>query len=129
MNSEYFTPPPASSQVSPKVPCIHYIYCPSRDAGFFAASPKNAPVDTIFYFEALCVVSALVWATELLSAPHRILIHTDSLNTVEMFHSLKASKGYNDLLLFATHLMMDSHTSLHVFHIDGVNNTVADTLS
>ena len=66
------------------------IYCdaPSRDASFFAASPQNTPVDIIFYYEALCVVSALVWATELLSALHRILIHTDSLNTVEMFHSL-----------------------------------------
>ena len=56
-------------------------YCPSHDAGFFAALPENTPVDTIFYYEALCVVSALVGATELPSALHRILIHTDSLNT------------------------------------------------
>ena len=104
-------------------------YFPGHNAGYFANTPDDAPVRTIFFYEALCVVSALLWATELPATPCRILIHTDSLNAVEMFHSLKAQKGYNNLLLFMTRLLLHTKTSVRVYHIDGNSNVVADALS
>ena len=104
-------------------------YYMSQNTGYFSELPNNTPLNTIFYYEALCVVSVLLWATELRFVPHRVLIYMDLLNTVEIFHSLKAPKGYNDLLLFATCCIMNAKTSLQVFHIDGINNVIADTLS
>ncbi|KAF8585603.1 hypothetical protein K439DRAFT_1615876 [Ramaria rubella] len=80
-------------------------------------------------FIALAVVSALAWASQLASPPHRLLIHSDSLNTIEMFHSLKALEGYNDLLLYAMRILLLSRISLRVAHISGKDNTVADALS
>ena len=53
----------------------------------------------------------------------------DSMNTVKMFSSLKAQLGYNELLMHAMGLLILSGISLHVFHIAGSKNTVADALS
>ncbi len=44
----------------------------------------------IFFNEALAVVSAIEWAAHLPDKPRHILIHTDSMNTVDIFHSLVA---------------------------------------
>lgn len=49
-------------------------------------------------------------------------LHTDSLNTVEIFYTLKAEHDYNPLL-------MDLNAQLRVFFIPGTENTVADALS
>jgi hypothetical protein len=51
------------------------------------------------------------------------------MNTVDMFHSLKAHASYNHLLLFAVRLLLPQTTSLRVFHIPGLDNTVADAVS
>jgi len=48
------------------------------------------------------------------------------MNTVEMFNSLKAQQGYNELLMLAVGLLIPSSISLHVFHVAGTENTVAD---
>jgi len=53
----------------------------------------------------------------------------DSMNTVKNFNSLKAEQGYNELLMHAVGLLILSSISLHVFHIAGTENTVADALS
>jgi len=104
-------------------------YCPACNASLFSAVLPSTPHDTIFFYEALCVLSALLWASELPTPPTRLLSHTDSLDMVEMFHSLKALERYSDLLLFAVRILLSSHISLRVFHIDGINNIVADALS
>lgn len=102
-------------------------WSPSHSAGFF--SPLQNDTHTIFYNEALCVLSALAWAVRLSPRPRKIAIHTDSLNTVEIFHSLKAEDGYNDLLMSAVTMLLDFHVHLRVFFLPGVENTVADALS
>ena len=56
--------------------------------GFCATIPPDALLNTIFFYEALCVVSAILWVSELPQVPCRLLIFTDSLNTVELFNSL-----------------------------------------
>jgi hypothetical protein len=104
-------------------------FCSSFNVGFVSPVPQTALIHTIFYYEALCVVSALLWASQLPMPPRRLLIYTDSMNAVEMFHSFKALDGYNNLLLFAVGILIHSHTSLHVFHVPRSENIVTDALS
>ena len=75
----------------------------------------------IFFYKAFCIVLALAFATQLNHPPACLLIFTDSLNTVNMFHLLKAAEDYNHLLLFTAHLLLLQKTTLHVFHITGMD--------
>jgi hypothetical protein len=102
-------------------------WVPLHSAGFF--SPLTDGSKTIFFNEALCVVSALHWATRLSPRPRKVAIHTDSLNTVEIFHTLKAEHDYNPLLMLAVTLLIKCNIQLRVFFIPGSENTVADALS
>ncbi|KAI0059317.1 hypothetical protein BV25DRAFT_1809297 [Artomyces pyxidatus] len=105
-------------------------WSPDRREGFASELPPPPPnADTIFWFEALCVLSALQYATTLASPPSRLAIFTDNLNTVQIFSSFKAHDTYNDILLFAARLLIRSRIDLRVFHIPGEQNTIADALS
>ena len=46
-----------------------------------------------------------------------------------MFNSLKAQPQYNSLLTTVVNLLLLSHIQLHIFHIPGEHNVVADALS
>ncbi len=83
----------------------------------------------IFFNEALAVVSAIEWAAHLPDKLWRILICTDSMNTVDIFHSLAAELNYVSLLLKAVEIMMDFGVDVQVIHIPSVENIVADGLS
>ncbi|KIJ32474.1 hypothetical protein M422DRAFT_184433, partial [Sphaerobolus stellatus SS14] len=104
-------------------------YVPAKSLGFASGIPSNPLISNILFYEALTVASAIAWAAALTSPPRRLLVYTDSLDTVEMFHSLRAKDGYNELLLFAVELLMQKRISLQVCHIASSNNTVADTIS
>src|SRR5258708_7067812 len=62
--------------------------------------------------EALVVVCAIDWAAHLPDKPRRILVRTDSLNTVDIFHSLAAEPNYMLLLLKTVKLIMDFGVAL-----------------
>jgi len=104
-------------------------YCPYLNIAYYVDIAYFNPTRTIFFYEALCVLYALTWAHDCTYLPHRLLIFTDSMYTVEMFNSLKAHQGYNELLMHAMGLLIPSTISLGIFHITGANNTVADALS
>ena len=91
--------------------------------------PEQAPKDTIFYFEALAVVSVVDVATRLPTIPSKLLIYSDNTNTVDIFHSLRSLPPYNDLLKFTISLLIKYSISLRVVHVSGVDNSVADSLS
>jgi hypothetical protein len=74
-------------------------------------------------------MSSLTFAIGLQPAPCRLLIYSDSMNTVDMFHSLKALDDDNCLLLFTILLLLPQTTSLRVFHIASSDNSVADVIS
>ena len=92
-------------------------------------SPLVGDTHTIFFNEALCVISALRWASRLSPRPCKIVIHTDSLNTVQIFQTLKAERDYNPLLMHAVSVMLDSDVQVRVLFIRGEDNVVADALS
>ena len=97
--------------------------------GFQCLVPDQAPKDTIFYFEALAVVSVVDAVTRLAVVPSRLLVYSDNTNTVDIFHSLRSLPAYNDLLKFTVSLLIKHDISLRVVHVPGVDNSVADSLS
>ena len=104
-------------------------YFENSYTGFQSVIPHDTPRDTIFYFEALAVVSAIEAATHLSPVPAQLLIYSDNTNTVDIFHSLCALPSYNDLLKFTISLLIKHGISLRVVHVHGVDNAVADSLS
>jgi hypothetical protein len=107
-------------------------WSPSALHGFTHALPPPASEladHTIFWFEALCVASAIEYAASLPTVPRRLTIFTDSLDTVEIFNSLKASGTYNPILLFSCRILLEQDIDLRVYHIPGDLNVVADALS
>jgi hypothetical protein len=103
--------------------------------GFFSRVPTDAPKDTIFFWEATCVLAALEWFCDnqrskfALGAPLRLSIFTDNLNTFQIFDTLAAKPAYNILLKRAVDLLVLHTIDLRVLHIAGIDNTVADALS
>ena len=105
---------------------------PNLNAGFWSPIPDFQPKDTIFYFEAMSVLSAIIYSTSLGIPLKKLVIYTDNLNTVQMFNSLSALPAYNDILKAAVdHLLSDLSTpiQLRVLHVSGEDNTIADALS
>jgi hypothetical protein len=97
--------------------------------GFQCFLPSSCLKDTIFYFEALVVVSIVEAVTQLSNVPSKLLVFSDNKNTVDIFHSLHCKLPYNNLLKFTVTLLLQHNISLRVVHILGVDNTVADSLS
>lgn len=110
-------------------------WIPELLLGFHALVPSSPPKDTIFFWEALCVVAALEWfcvtmrADESLTARLRVTIKTDNSNTVALFDSLHALPAYNSLLRNAVDLLITHDVDVRVLHIPGSDNVVADAIS
>jgi hypothetical protein len=63
----------------------------------------------IIYFEALTVLSALIYIIDNVDMhSKRLAILTDSFDTVEMFNSLRAKLPMNGILLIAASAMVQS---------------------
>ena len=104
-------------------------FFPQSKEGFQCLVPQNPPKDSIFYFEALAVVSVVEAVTRLPSIPTRLLVFSDNTNTVNIFHTLRSLPLYNDLLKFTVSLLIKHNISLRVVYVPGVDNVVADSLS
>jgi hypothetical protein len=113
-------------------------WSPTLAIGRFASIPCTAD-EKIFFWEAVCVLAALEWfvshATSTLEhvLPHdrtlRLTVMTDNLNTVQIFDSLAARPGYNDILKASVDLLIQHNIDLRVVHIAGAENEVADLIS
>ena len=60
---------------------------------------------SIFWLEALCVVSAVEFAASLSISPSSLAVFTDNLDTVQIFDSLRATSTYNPaplILIYVT---------------------------
>ena len=96
--------------------------------------PHNLPArDWILPYESLCVLSALQHAADNLLMIHesdsRIVIFTDSNNTVNIFSSMRCQPLYNPILRHATDILLTSRLQLRVIHVPGEMNIMADLLS
>ena len=104
---------------------------PSLNLGFYSLTPYHEHPDLIFYFEALCVHSALFDAHRRTGTQTegRFVIYTDNSNTVDIFSSLRALPPYNHLLKTAVDILNLGNNDMRVLHVPGVDNAVADALS
>jgi hypothetical protein len=104
---------------------------PDLNIAFYSPTPFYENPDLIFYFEALCVHSAIFDAHR--RTPNkgcgRFIIYTDNLNTVDIFNTLRALPPYNHLLKTAIDILNIGDHDLRVLHVPGVDNAVADALS
>lgn len=87
----------------------------------------------IFFFEALCVCSAVHEAKDLAvldSDGHYVhstlAVFTDNTNTVDIFNSLHAKPVFNEILKSAIDVCLEYNFDLH---IPGVDNRIAGALS
>ncbi|KAF8816684.1 hypothetical protein BYT27DRAFT_7076727 [Phlegmacium glaucopus] len=102
---------------------------PDNKSGFYAPTPVNVPTDFIFYFEALCVLSALDNIQTHAHKGSQIIIYTDNSNMVDIFRSYRALPAYNHLLKQAINIIILNDYNLCVLHISGSNNIIANALS
>jgi hypothetical protein len=109
-------------------------YFPSLGLAYHAPLPPNPPSNTIFWFEALAVCSAIhhaakVWTRDFSPRLDCLLVSMDNMNTVYMFNSLHAKPFYNALLLSSIDVRTCYSLDVHVRHVPGDVNTVADAIS
>jgi hypothetical protein len=108
-------------------------WAPEYQLSFFAPTPGAPPKDTIYFFEALCVASAVHWSVSHFGHHDHILqklvVFTDNDNTVQAFNSLKVLPSYNPILKSTVNLLMDFDFDLRVVHVPGEKNRVADAIS
>ncbi|KIM74752.1 hypothetical protein PILCRDRAFT_28963, partial [Piloderma croceum F 1598] len=96
-------------------------YFPSLHLAYHAPLPADPPSDTIFWFEALAVCSAIqhaanVWARDFSPKLDRLLVSTDNMNMVHMFNSLHAKPSYNPLLISSINARILSSLDVRVRH-------------
>ncbi|KJA19287.1 hypothetical protein HYPSUDRAFT_143936 [Hypholoma sublateritium FD-334 SS-4] len=103
----------------------------NHNLGFYAPSTAfpSAPNDIIFQYKALCVLSALEHIHQTSVDRRRVIIHTDSSNTFDIFNSLRCQPAYNHILKSAIDILIDGSHDLRVLHVPGIENSVADALS
>jgi hypothetical protein len=91
--------------------------------------PADITID-IFFLELVAILSAVFYAASLPHPPQRLLIFTDSLDSVGVFNSLRTSTAiHNSPLLAVAGLILNTGIDLRVLHIEGKKNLRADFLS
>jgi hypothetical protein len=107
---------------------LGYFFEDSRE-GFQCDLPCDNPKDTIFYFEALVVVSIIDAIAHFPNVPSKLLVFSDNVNTVDIFHSLHCKPPYNNLLKFTvTVTLLLKHTSPSVSSTFQVSTMSSPTL-
>ena len=106
-------------------------WLPDKCVGYYSPVPNSTTEEHIFYFKALCVLSAIHHATDVLQIPPsaKVLIYTDNDNTVAIFNTLRCLPHYNPILIDAADISIISGIHLRVLHIPGELNYVADAIS
>ena len=101
---------------------------PELNIGFYLPTPYYEHPDLIFYFEALCVQSALFDAHRRMMEKGKgcFLVFMDNMNTVDILNSFKALPPYNHLLEAAVDTLNYGDHDMRILHIAGTENAVVD---
>ncbi|KAF9468462.1 hypothetical protein BDZ94DRAFT_1370126 [Collybia nuda] len=98
---------------------------PDLQLGFYCPIdfkiPATLPVSSdsssaIFFFEALCVASAIHAIQTHCLSTRNVVIYLDNTNTVDMFNSLRALPAYNAILISAVDVLISQSYDLRVQH-------------
>ncbi|KAJ3969114.1 hypothetical protein EV361DRAFT_774307, partial [Lentinula raphanica] len=93
--------------------------------GFYYEISKvpGAPVVDIFFLELVAILSAIDFVSTLTCPPKRVLIFSDSLDSVDAFNSLGVrNASHNAPLLAACGIVLRSGIDPRVRHIPGKEN-------
>jgi hypothetical protein len=85
--------------------------------------------ETIFFYEAVAVTSVIDILQKRGTHHSKTVLYTDSMNTVDIFNSLRCQSAFNPLLLFCVDTCISNNFDLRVLHVPGVENEVADAIS
>lgn len=108
---------------------LSYVYAGN---GFcYKVTPvEGKPKVDIFFRELLSILCLLHHIALKSTPPHHILIHTDSLDSVEVLNSLSARESsHNAILLAIAAIVLKTGIDIRVRHIAGKSNIRADLLS
>ncbi|KAJ7216288.1 hypothetical protein B0H12DRAFT_981695, partial [Mycena haematopus] len=84
----------------------------------------------IFFLELVAILSAVHHAASLPSPPRRLLLWSDSFDSVSVLASLACQESiHNGVVLAIAQIIMQSGIDLRVRHIAGKKNIRADLLS
>ena len=84
----------------------------------------------IFFLELVAILSVVHHVGCFLHPPKRVLLWTDSLDSVAAYSSLRAAESiHNSVLLALAGILMETGMDLQICHIPGKENTRADLLS
>jgi hypothetical protein len=72
---------------------------PARAMAYYAPVPTGTASDIIFYFEALAVAGACDDLKKMVPDSAKIIIYTDSMNTMDIFNSLRCLPEFNTLFM------------------------------
>jgi hypothetical protein len=91
--------------------------------------PSTVKID-IFFLEPVAILCAVHHAATLRNPPRRLLIWSDSLDSVSVLASLAARESiHNGVVLAIAQIVLTSGIDLRVHHIAGKKNIRADLLS
>lgn len=84
----------------------------------------------IFFLELLAILSSIHHVASFKHPPKRLLIFTDSLDSVAVFNSLGATEdSHNSVVKAVAGIIIQTGIDLRVCHIAGKDNMQADLLS
>ena len=84
-------------------------FLPSLKLVFQSTLPSVCASEHIFFFEALAVCTAFHYFAQHLPrlSVNRLVVYTNSTNTVDIFNSLRASAPYNCILISSMDVTLD----------------------
>ena len=82
-----------------------------------------------FFYETLAVTSAVDNLQQRAPNYSKIVIYTDSMNTIDIFNTLNCQPEFNPMLHFCVNLFLSKHWDIQVLHVPRTQNKVADTIS
>jgi hypothetical protein len=100
--------------------------------GFTYALSPNTSTDKIdiFFLELVAILSAVHHIALFSHPPRKVLLWSDSLDSVAAYNSLRASEPiHNSVLLALASILLQTGMDLRICHIAGKQNTRADLLS
>jgi len=102
---------------------------PAHRKGFYAAMPTVVAHEIIFYLESWAVASTIDDLQRKAVDYSKIVIYTDSMNTVDICNSLQCLPDFNPLLCFYIDICQSMNFDVHILHVPGEHNGVADAIS
>jgi hypothetical protein len=108
---------------------LSFVYAGNGYAYQLHTCPPHIKID-IFFLELVAILSTIYHVASFEHPPHRVLLFTDSLDSVTAFNSLGVSETlHNGPLLGVASIVLRSGLDIQVRHIKGTNNIRADLLS